>query len=94
MTVYIDNDYKCHAEAGEGLRAVEIPFFDGKCPAYINGTRYVPAGETWIRSDGKVFAGEMMTPCIDSRIREAYQAQYEANLAELNAAYAEGVNSI
>lgn len=82
MNIYIDNDYKCHAEFAEGLRAVEAPFFDGKCSAYIEGTRYVPAGETWTRSDGEVFEGEMITPCIDSRVREAYQAQYEEMLAE------------
>lgn len=94
MLIYIDKDYKCHAEPAEGLRAFEVPDFDGKCAAYIAGTRYVPAGETWTRSDGEVFEGEMIAPCIDSRIREAYQEQYELNLAELAAAYAEGVNSI
>lgn len=94
MIIYIDKNYKCHTEAAEGLRDIDVPFFDGKCPAYINGTRYVPPGETWTRSDGEKFTGEMISPCIDSRVRDAYQEQYEQMLAELNAAYAEGVNSI
>lgn len=94
MTIYIDKDYKCHAEPADGLRAFEVTDFGGKCPAYIEGTRYVPAGETWIRSDGEVFEGEMVAPCIDSRIRDAYQAQYEEMQAELTAAFEEGVNSI
>ena len=29
MTIYIDNDYKCHVFAAEGRRAVETELFDG-----------------------------------------------------------------
>lgn len=94
MLIYIDNDCKCFTEPAEGRRGFEVPFFDGKCAAYIECTRYVPPGEIWQREDGEIFSGEMISPCIDSRVRDAYQEQYEKNLAELNAAYAEGVNSI
>lgn len=83
MLIYIDTDYKCHVEDAEGLRAFDVPFFDGKCPAYIEGTRFVPPGETWQREDGEIFTGEMISPCIDSRVRDAYQEQYEKNLAEI-----------
>ena len=84
MIVYIDNNYKCYIEPAEGLRAFEVPELDSKCPAYITGTRYVPAGETWTRSDGEIFKGEMIAPCIDSRIREAYQQQYEESQQTIN----------
>lgn len=83
MKVYINNDYRCYVTNNGTMREVEVPDFDGKCPAYIEGTRYIPPGETWTRSDGVVFTGEMTAPCIDSRIRKAYQAQYEALLPEI-----------
>ena len=78
MKIYIDSDYKCHTSAGEGLTAVETDAFDGKCRQYIEGYRFVPAGETWIREDGQVFHGEMVAPW----------RPYE-NLVELQAVYEE-----
>ena len=81
--IYIDNDYKCHPSNDGTMREFDVPFLDGKCDAYIKGTRYVPPGETWIRSDGIEFRGEMISSCIDSRVREAYQKQYEAMLPEI-----------
>lgn len=83
MTVYIDNDYKCHAEAAEGLIAVEVPFFDGKCKRFIEGYRYVPDGETWVREDGVEFTGEMIAPHVDYALLAAYQEQYAESLAEM-----------
>lgn len=83
MTVYINDDYQCHAAPGEGLREVESPFFDGKCRRFIEGYRYVPEGETWVREDGVVFTGEMIAPLVDYTILAAYQQQYEEALAEM-----------
>ena len=83
MIIYIDNDYKCHTKAAEGLREVETTFFDGKCKAFIEGYRYIPFGETWTRSDGEVFEGEMIASFIDYKILMAAQAQYETDLAEI-----------
>lgn len=82
MTIYIDADYKCHTAPGEGLRAVETEAFAGNCTRYIEGYRFIPAGESWARSDGQVFAGEMIAPAEDSRILEAAQAAYEEVQAE------------
>lgn len=83
MLIYIDNDCRCHAENDGTKRPFEVPFFDGKCAAVIEGYRYVPEGEAWTRSDGVKFDGEMIAPFIDSRILDAYQKQYEAMLPEL-----------
>ena len=98
MKIYIDNDYKCHVFPGEGLREFDVSFFDGKCAAYIEGYRYVPAGETWEREDGEVFKGEMISPWRDLALLDEFQAQYEAQQGELLAAcevaYQEGVNSV
>ena len=93
MTVYIDKDYKCHVNPEEGLAPVETDFFNGKCDAYIEGFRFVPSGESWTREDGVVFHGEMIAPWRSSAVLEAAQAQYEKDLADLQKAYEEGVNS-
>jgi len=82
MTIYIDVDYKCHASNDGTMRNFEVSFFDGKCKAFIEGYRYVPEGETWTRSDGVEFKGEMIAPWKNSAILEAYQEQYEEMLAE------------
>ena len=94
MTIYIDSDYRCHTSDDGTRRAFEVPSFDGKCAEFIEGYRYVPAGESWTRADGEVFRGEMISPWKD--LSEAYaaqteylerqNAQYEAALTEIEAA--------
>lgn len=91
--IYIDAEFKCHTADDGTLTAVETDVFDGKCDAYIEGYRFVPMGERYIRSDGRVFEGEMAAPWVDHAVLAAYQRQYEADMAELEAAYLEGVNS-
>lgn len=87
MTIYIDNDYKCHtSDPDSTLTAVETDFFDGKCVAYIEGYRFIPAGENWTRPDGVVFRGEMIAPWKDWRELDAAQRAYEREqLAALQA---------
>ena len=80
MTIYIDNDYKCHVFAAEGRRAVETELFDGKCPEWIESYRFVPSDEIWTRGDGEVFTG-MMAPWKD--LSEAYAAQAAYVTAEV-----------
>lgn len=95
MKIYIDYEYRCHTTNPDGaFREVETAFFDGKCAAFIEGYRYVPAGESWTREDGVAFTGEMVAPWQPYEILAAYQRQHEATLAEMDAAYREGVNSI
>lgn len=78
MTIYIDNDYRCHISNPDGaMTAVETDFFDGKCPAYIEGYRYVPSGATWTRPDGVVFPGEMVAPWKPWQELDAAQRAYE-----------------
>lgn len=73
MTIYIDSDYKCYVSAAEGRRAIEMNEFDGKCPEWIESFRLVPAGETWVKPNGEMFRGEMVSPWKD--LGEAYAAQ-------------------
>ena len=77
MTIYIDSDYKCHTSPGEGLTAIETDAFDGKCRQFIECYRFVPAGESWTREDGEVFAGEMVAPWRDYSMLAELQALYE-----------------
>ena len=91
MKIYIDNEYKCHVSNDGNMREFDLPFFDGKCAEFIEGYRYVPAGETWTRADGEVFRGEMIAPWRDYAILAELQALYEeeqAKQADMQAALA------
>ena len=78
MTIYIDSDFKCHVSDPDGTpTAVETDAFDGKCDAYIEGYRFIPAGAEWTRPDGVTFAGEMIAPWRDWRTLDAAQRDYE-----------------
>ena len=93
-TVYLDSDYKCHVLDDGTMTSIETDFFDDKCDTFVEGYRFVPAGESWTRSDGVIFTGEMIAPWIDYSALTAYQRQYETMMAAMNAAYQEGVNSV
>ena len=82
MKIYIDSDYKCYTTSADGRREFDAEFFDGKCSAFVEGYRYVPAGETWTHADGAVFVGEMISPWKDYNILAAAQAAYEQAQAE------------
>lgn len=82
MKVYIDADYKCHANNDGSLQEVETSYFDGKCKNYIEGYRYLPSGQTWTRDDGEIFYGEMIWPWKEYALLEEFQAQYEEMLAQ------------
>lgn len=82
MTIYIDNDYKCHTSPGDGLTAVETDAFNGKCRQFIEGYRFVPAGAIWTREDGHTFTGEMIAPWRDYAIQAEFQSLYDEELAK------------
>lgn len=94
MTIYIAPDCRCHTSDDGTMTAVETDFFDGKCPEYIEGYRFVPEGAAWTREDGTVFAGEMAAPWKPweelDKAQRVYErellAQYEQALAEIEAA--------
>ena len=100
MTIYIDNDYKCHVTDDGTRKAFDVPFFDSKCAEFVEGYRYVPSGETWTRKDGQAFAGEMIAPhrnytelaaiqsAVDRTQAQAQQTinEYEQALSEIETA--------
>lgn len=94
MKIYIDSDFKCHTTSPDGtFREHDVPSFDGRCAAFVEGHRCIPDNESWTRSDGVVFAGEMIAPWKPYNELAAAQAQYELDIAEAAAAYQEGVDS-
>ena len=75
-TIYIDSDFKCHISNDGTMTAVETNEFDGKCDDYIEGFRFVPSGQTWVRDDGEKFTG-MKTPWKSYSELDAAQREYE-----------------
>lgn len=77
MIVYIDTEYKCHVSNDGVMTPVETDFFDNKCGTFIEGYRFVPVGESWTRSDGVIFTGEMIAPFKPYDELDAAQREYE-----------------
>lgn len=82
MIVYLDADYRCYVTQGENRVAVDADYFNGKCPAFIEGYQFVPEGETWVREDGETFRGEMIAPWKPWEELDTAQRAYERELAE------------
>ena len=77
-TIYLDSEFKCHVYNNSTMVEVDVvDFFDGKCDEFIEGYRFVPAGESWTREDGKVFPGEMIAPWKSYSELDAAQREYE-----------------
>ena len=89
MKIYINEEYICYVEPAQGRIEIETDFFNGKCKTFIEGYRFVPSGQTWTRSDGVQFVGEMIAPATDYTIIASAQTQYEADQLEQNATLTE-----
>ena len=87
MTIYLDNEYRCHIQNDGTMMEVETDFFNGKCTAFVEGYRFVPVGQKWTNSDGITYAGEMIAPWKPYDELDAAQRQYEREqLADMKAA--------
>ena len=96
MKIYIDSEFKCHTTNPDGaFREVEADFFDGKCDIFIEGHRFIPKGESWKRSDGAVFTGEMVSPWKDNVELDTAQHEYEQRqIAEYESALSENETAL
>lgn len=93
MVLYIDAEFKCHVSDDGFMTPAETDFFNGKCNAYIEGYRFIPAGEVWTREDGVTFPGEMIAPWKPWEELDKAQREYERQLAEALAAENEALLS-
>lgn len=85
MSIFIDQNYRCHIQNDGTMREVENKFFDGKCKTFVEGYRYVPDGETWVNWDGFKFRGEMIAPFKPYEGLVEAQEAYEEAMAEAQA---------
>lgn len=76
-TIFLDSDFWCYLYDDGTRQTVETDAFDGKCAAYIEGYRYIPAGQSWTRPDGVTFQGEMISPATDWQTLDDAQRAYE-----------------
>ncbi len=83
-TIYLNSDFQCSvSQKADTVQQVETSLFDGKCNAYIEGYRYLPAGQHWTREDGRQFCGEMAAPFKDSVYLDMVQSVYEQLAADI-----------
>ena len=82
MTIYLDDKFRCHTTDDGTRTAVETNYFDGYCPAYIEGYVFIPLGMSFIGENGITHEGKAAWPWRDLALLDEFQAQYEAQLAE------------
>ena len=76
--IYIDSNYCCHTTNPDNtFRQFDVPFFHGKCQTFIEGHRYCPVGESYVREDGEAFSGECIVAWKPYDELEAAQREYE-----------------
>lgn len=80
--IYVDSEYKCHPVDDGTMTEVETDFFNGKCDAFVEG---------FCHDTSKGYTA--IYPWKPKAELDAAQAQYERDVADLQAAYQEGVNS-
>lgn len=86
MIVYVDKEYKCHMSDDGTLTPVEHEFFNGKCGTFIEGY--------CCKVDGDITSIYPWKPYAElDKAQRVYErqllAEYEAELAELDAALLE-----
>lgn len=87
VTVYLGSDFRCYTEPADDRTPFITDFFSGR-EELIDLYRVVPDGESWVRSDGVVFQGEMISPCSDNDTSPDFLRvkELEAALAEIQEA--------
>ena len=100
-TIYIDAENNCHVADDGTMTAVETAFFDGKCDAFVEGFCYEVEDKLTRIYPRKPYAE---LDAVQREYERELLTEYEAELselrensvpiAELEAAYEEGVNSV
>lgn len=95
MKIYIDinGGFKCYPTDTGGLLEYEEPFFNGKCPEFIESYRCKPVGYRWVAENGEFTRADckLLAPWKD--LGEAYAAQ-AAYVTAQNAQYEAALTAI
>lgn len=95
MKIYIDinGGFKCYPTDTGGLLEYEEPFFNGKCPEFIESYRCKPVGYRWVAENGEFTRADckLLAPWKD--LGEAYAAQ-TAYVTAQNAQYEAALTAI
>lgn len=88
-TIYIDKNHHCHVADDGTMTAVETPFFDGRCDAFVEGYCYEI-------EKGAIYPYKPYSELDETQRKYERQllSEYKINQEELNFSYQEGVNSI
>lgn len=81
--VYFDSENRVHVENDGKMVAVKVDHFDGKCDFFVEG-------HCCVVDDNSV----IIWPWMNFDELTTAQEQYERDIAELAAAYQEGVDSV
>lgn len=82
-TIYIDFNFMCHLTNDGTMTEVQTDALDNLCSNAIELMRFVPHGEAWTRSDGRVIYGEFIQATDSAKI-DAYQRQYMEDQAQMS----------
>ena len=79
-TIYIDSNFMCHLENAQGRTPIETDVFDGTVDGAIPYYRYIPQGEEWTDSKGRVLHGLFIQATDSNAIDRITQAAYIADM--------------
>ena len=86
-TIFLDSNFMCHLENAEGRTEIQTDVFDGIFDAAIPYYRYIPQGEEWTDSKGRVLHGLFIqatdSEAIDRITQQAYIADMQNALSIL-----------
>lgn len=72
-TIYLDSNFMCYTTNNGSRQAIKIDLFDNLCTSAIECYRYIPAGQVWIRPDGRITPGLFIQATKDvSEIQRQY----------------------
>lgn len=80
ITIYIDSDYMCHLEDGEGRTEVQTDVFDGVVNDAIPYYRYIPQGESYTDKKGRTLHGLFIQATDSAKINSITQSAIMADM--------------
>ncbi len=93
MKIFIDKENKCHVTNDGTMSETLAPaILNGKCPAFIEGYKFIPKGTREI--DGVVYGTGEVYPWRDYELLAEFQVIYEEEQAKATAEIAALVEDV